>query len=514
MGLAGFLLFFVKYCVDVLAWPLLALTYPLFPFWPYLRLIIVCLLEIPYFDGAFYVYKQIMCSLFSMDFQSIINWFTIKPKESSVEKEKILAEVEKYVRENGTEALEKIIAPKSGSSKNIEVRDIQALSVSSTDNGRVNQPNSKEPHEARKDIKAVVEIIEKNQVKETSQPNSKEPHEARKDIKAVVELIEKNQVKETTQPNSKEPHEVRKDIKAVVEVIEKNQVKETTQPNSKEPHEARKDIKAVVEVIEKNQVKETSQVNRGEPQLTQTKNKTALPTETREKVSEVQAGRELPETPVSRIVQKEWTCAICQVTTESEADFISHLSDKKHKGIMNEAANAKNQPVFPEVAPSYSPEKYAHPAEEDPGKSSDDQTVFPKVVFSPKISGQSTGVPLPGIIFNASSNRWEPGVITSEKLQGKEKNAVPASSTSKSNECKQETKTSLSNSEMKQKSGIKHEEKGHGKKAMKQKTGTVGVKDLSLWCRVCNIWCPSKVHMKAHLRGKKHLNEVQLLAEK
>ena len=48
-----------------------------------------------------------------MDFQCIINWFTTKPKEySSVEKEKILAEVEKYVRENGTEALEKIIAPK------------------------------------------------------------------------------------------------------------------------------------------------------------------------------------------------------------------------------------------------------------------------------------------------------------------------------------------------------------------------------------------------------------------
>ncbi|GMN58337.1 hypothetical protein TIFTF001_027434 [Ficus carica] len=327
MGFLGLLQFFVKYFVDVIAWPLLALAYPLlasvraiesnsfadtqklntywvvfssilllehilslfhwFPFWRYLRLIIVGLLVIPYFKGAFYVYKQVTSSLLSINAQIIINWFT-KPKEASAETEKILAKVEKYVRENGAEALEKIIADGSGNANNPDVREIKA--VPSIDNEVVNQVTSNGPNVARKDINAVEEI-------------------------------------------------------------KKNEVKAATQPTSNGPNVARKDIKTMVE-IEKNEVKAAMQVSRVKPEVTPTENIITLHTETREKFYGVQTRRELPQTPDSNIGQRNWKCAICKVTVKSQVDFDSHLRGKKHKTAMEEAVKAKNGTVGPKDPPS------------------------------------------------------------------------------------------------------------------------------------------------------------------
>ncbi|PON71810.1 TB2/DP1/HVA22-related protein [Parasponia andersonii] len=196
MGLLGILQFSLKYWLQDLAWPLLALVYPLcasvkaieansvsdtqklntywvvfslilllehalkllewFPFWPYIRLITVCSLVMPYFDGAFYVYNHVICPSLSMDPQIVLNWLA-KLKQTSVKRETILAEVEKFVRENGTEALEKIIACKSGSTKNPEVKDIKA--VSPLDDKVVDQSNTSKPKAPSQDIK-VVESLE------------------------------------------------------------------------------------------------------------------------------------------------------------------------------------------------------------------------------------------------------------------------------------------------------------------------------------------------------------------
>ena len=65
----------------------------------------------PYFDGACYVYKEVIVPCLSLDPEIIVNWFA-KLKQTTGERETILAEVEKYISENGTEALEKIIACK------------------------------------------------------------------------------------------------------------------------------------------------------------------------------------------------------------------------------------------------------------------------------------------------------------------------------------------------------------------------------------------------------------------
>lgn len=72
---------------------------------------IVCWLVIPYFDGAFYIYNHLIRPCLSVDPQIVIDWFN-KRKEFSYVKVYILAEMERYVKENGPEALEKILASK------------------------------------------------------------------------------------------------------------------------------------------------------------------------------------------------------------------------------------------------------------------------------------------------------------------------------------------------------------------------------------------------------------------
>ncbi|KAL4360885.1 hypothetical protein GQ457_04G003470 [Hibiscus cannabinus] len=45
------------------------------PFWPYMKLMIVCWTMIPRFDGAFYVYNHVVHPCLYLDFPTIISWF-------------------------------------------------------------------------------------------------------------------------------------------------------------------------------------------------------------------------------------------------------------------------------------------------------------------------------------------------------------------------------------------------------------------------------------------------------
>lgn len=71
----------------------------------------MCWLVIPYFDGAFYIYEHLIRPCLSVDPQMVTNWLN-KLNESSHVKDNILTEMERYVKENGPEALEKILASK------------------------------------------------------------------------------------------------------------------------------------------------------------------------------------------------------------------------------------------------------------------------------------------------------------------------------------------------------------------------------------------------------------------
>ncbi|OMO63463.1 UDP-glucuronosyl/UDP-glucosyltransferase [Corchorus olitorius] len=90
------------------------------PFWPYMKLTIICWLMIPGFDGAFYVYNHFVHPCLYMDVQTIINWFK-KQREFLLE-DNFLA--------NGSEALHKLIANESkGREPSMLQKDIKPVQV-------------------------------------------------------------------------------------------------------------------------------------------------------------------------------------------------------------------------------------------------------------------------------------------------------------------------------------------------------------------------------------------------
>lgn len=66
-------------------------------------MIAVLWLVIPQFTGAYYAYKCLVHPCLSLNLKVVINWFHTKS---------FLAELERYVKENGIEALAEIIANK------------------------------------------------------------------------------------------------------------------------------------------------------------------------------------------------------------------------------------------------------------------------------------------------------------------------------------------------------------------------------------------------------------------
>ncbi|OIT29353.1 hva22-like protein a [Nicotiana attenuata] len=143
-------------CMDFLAWPIIALGYPLYvsiptietgsnydlrklvtywiifsfiylfeqvfeklikwvPLWPYIRLIAIFWLVIPQFNGAFYFYQNVILpclqvKLFDVNLYTITEWFNELKKDSFVKKEKFLAVADRSFEENESEPLAKLTA--------------------------------------------------------------------------------------------------------------------------------------------------------------------------------------------------------------------------------------------------------------------------------------------------------------------------------------------------------------------------------------------------------------------
>ena len=79
--------------------------------WPHMKLMIICWLVVPHFDGAVYVYNHLLRPCLSMNPLVIIHEFN-RWKEFLLKRDDFLAEAERYIKENGTEALEELIATK------------------------------------------------------------------------------------------------------------------------------------------------------------------------------------------------------------------------------------------------------------------------------------------------------------------------------------------------------------------------------------------------------------------
>ncbi|KAH7565152.1 hypothetical protein JRO89_XS09G0146600 [Xanthoceras sorbifolium] len=275
MGFVGLFKFVVK-CFDILAWPLVALVYPLWasiraleaddsslsecrklvaywvlfsliflfeqafdkllqwlPFWLYMKLILTWWSVTPNFDGALYLYKHLICPCLSMDIKVLINKFNARmdffSKSSNFEDE-----VKRYVKENGPEALEGFFG--------------------------------------------------------SSELKGRESNVVQKDVKTV-------QVTEQT-----------KEVAASEQVVPQF----------------------------------LQEVSLSGPDICQTENK--KPDTDLISNEKVEAVRESYEIPFPKQVQKEWTCTLCQVTTQSEITLNSHLWGKRHKAAYDELkAKSKNQ---------------------------------------------------------------------------------------------------------------------------------------------------------------------------
>ncbi|KAF7126711.1 hypothetical protein RHSIM_Rhsim11G0141100 [Rhododendron simsii] len=240
------------------------------PFWPYLKLMAMCLLVLPDFNLASYVYECLLCPCLSVDLQAAIKYF-IKPKEDkSLDAESFLAVVDRYVQENGSEALEKLLDRKSKHTKpDIGVEEIKAMT------------NTEE-----RDTTAAI------------QSKLKEPHVAKENASAG-ELKDENRAVATEQ-------------------------------------EARSAS------IQSNLNFPLWHVKCLEPNLAQNEEKTVAAGEIKEKIVATAGGKnKAVEITTSYKVQREWTCALCQVTTTCEKNLDFHLQGRKHKDKCEELKASK-----------------------------------------------------------------------------------------------------------------------------------------------------------------------------
>ncbi|XP_051116948.1 HVA22-like protein a isoform X2 [Andrographis paniculata] len=79
------------------------------PFWSYAKLIFTCWLVIPYFSGAAYVYEHIVRPYLVTRQKSVNIWYVPTKKDVFNRPDDILTAAEKYIQENGPEALETMI---------------------------------------------------------------------------------------------------------------------------------------------------------------------------------------------------------------------------------------------------------------------------------------------------------------------------------------------------------------------------------------------------------------------
>ncbi|KAJ9705607.1 hypothetical protein PVL29_003597 [Vitis rotundifolia] len=82
------------------------------PFWPCIKLMLICWLVIPHCDGSYYVYQHLVHPGLSMDPQVVMNRHFNESKKLYHSSENFLVAADRYIKENGAEALDKLLASK------------------------------------------------------------------------------------------------------------------------------------------------------------------------------------------------------------------------------------------------------------------------------------------------------------------------------------------------------------------------------------------------------------------
>ncbi|KAI9121423.1 hypothetical protein K1719_008456 [Acacia pycnantha] len=191
------------------------------------------------------------------------------------------------------------------------------------------------------EMEKAVPTTEKNEMRQNTAQNP--DTKTRKN----VPTIEKNEAQQTKK--SRLPLEL-KDIK-ILEMIEKERKSlmaslllslsiKRNETNRVRFLMEQKDIKDL-EFIEKEEVPEGKQANTALDSLKSNESSSSAIAKTEKMAADAEHGT-FPHISASENIQKEWTCAICQLTMLSEVNLNSHLEGKKHKAAC-EALNTKTK---------------------------------------------------------------------------------------------------------------------------------------------------------------------------
>lgn len=210
--------------------------------------------------------------------------------------------------------------------------------------------------------------------------------------------------------------------------------------------------------------------------------------------SEASSDNRIPE----KTFQKEWACAMCQVTTQSEVTLNSHLQGKRHKTTSEQLKAKKNG------------NSAASTVRKPDAKQKDWAFAICQVTTQSEVTLNS----------HLQGKRHK---ATYEQLQA-DKNGIPAASIAKkpddtiedeqqrcasSNGLNQEE----NNKKLEEKAQASSEINEHGQqKNLKQAINEL--KELGQqWCNICNVTSPNDHIMASHLSGKKHLNRIKYLSK-
>lgn len=166
-------------------------------------------------------------------------------------------------------------------------------------------------------------------------------------------------------------------------------------------------------------------------------------------------------------VQREWTCAMCQVTTTSEALLNSHLEGKKHKSELEKlkacTQTTKNVQSLPVKLANSNPEEM-------------------------RTSSQTEKCSKPLAVKTNDTNQAKEKLKTSSPGEGSRQNTIEKPKTNHIN-------VAASSQQMQEKvvnnnAGVVNHHRHH-------------------CCRICNVTCTSDMDMAAHLKGRRHLFEIE-----
>ncbi|KAJ6754938.1 HVA22-LIKE PROTEINS [Salix purpurea] len=512
MGFVGMLRFAVQ-CLGIVAWPVFGLGYPLcasiqaietnsnsdtlklitywvsisvvllferafelewLTFWPYIKLMIVGCLVLPDFDGSLCVYQQLVHPCLSMDPRIITCQFK-KLKELLYKKDDFHVEVERYVKENGTDALENLIAStKTSAEPIVAANEIKAVAVE--DRLKFEPSNHQVP---LKDSIAS-KITEKIEAESTKQLKLEQP-------KFPVRLKDSN----------------------TVETAEEKEVASTMQLKFEQPKLPVLSIgNNAVEITEKKEVSSTKQVRQIEPIIGQTENRIFLPLENINKSAPIIGSRDLHEILPPMKVQKIWTCAICQVTAQSEKVLNSHLQGNRHKSAC-EQLKVKNRTPKGEVS-SASVGKKSNVTTETARIGVRDHTGISSPQNGQKawtcVICQSTLKSQIDINSHLQGKQHQKAcALLNSKNQASNSNAASASARKKTEIPVNNPKKCVISNNISLENKI-HEAKKQGKQENPMKSLVVEIKNSKWWCALCNVSCTSEADMACHLRGNKHLD--------